>query len=151
VDRVTSSSRGYFNAEMVQLALDAEMERPTDTLVLIAFARRAPRRGPCIAWPSLATIENEVKLDAKTVTAAIARLEGASAHNEAATGRGFLFDTGDRKGATRRVRVMRIAIPPESGGIGPSPIPPNPVGFSEGETPPFFPSNTPENAGFNTP
>lgn len=68
----------------------------TVKLVLLALADRADEKSRC--FPSIERLERDTGLNRKTIIKAIAKLCNA----------GALSDTGQRKGATQRVKVYRL-------------------------------------------
>lgn len=74
----------------------ADVNTSSERLVLLAFADRAGEDNT--AWPSMARLEKDTKLDIKTVKKVVNTL----------IENGFLVDTGERKGSTGRVRVLQL-------------------------------------------
>lgn len=77
-------------------AWSAPVESASQRVVLLALADRAGEEHTC--WPSTIRIQKDTCLDLKTVKSTITRLVEI----------GLLADTGERKGATGRVRVLRL-------------------------------------------
>lgn len=77
-------------------AWSAPVESASQRVVLLALADRAGEEHTC--WPSTARVQKDTCLDLKTVKATITRLIEI----------GLLADTGERKGSTGRVRVLRL-------------------------------------------
>lgn len=88
---------------VIKLSIDAlrwawvaDVKTSSERLVLLAFADRAGEDNT--AWPSMARLEKDTKLDIKTVKKVVNTL----------IENGFLVDTGERKGSTGRVRVLQL-------------------------------------------
>lgn len=77
-------------------AWSAPVESASQRVVLLALADRAGEEHTC--WPSTTRVQKDTCLDLKTVKATITRLIEI----------GLLADTGERKGSTGRVRVLRL-------------------------------------------
>lgn len=72
------------------------VKKGTERLILLALADRAGEDNTC--YPSIARLETDTLLDRKTVQAVLVDL----------TSRGVISDTGQRKGATGKVKVYRL-------------------------------------------
>jgi hypothetical protein len=59
--------------QVMEWALDAEVDRPADRLVLVAYARHRNHRTG-LAWPSIETLKRGTLCDRKTIMAARQRL-----------------------------------------------------------------------------
>lgn len=70
--------------------------RSSQKFVLVAMASRAGENALC--WPSIARLASDTLLDRKTVQAVLEQL----------IKNGLIEDTGERRGATKQVRVFRI-------------------------------------------
>lgn len=79
-----------------ELDLSAYTKKSTKRLVLLALADRANKEGTC--FPSIARVCADTCLDRKTVMSTINDLIDI----------GVIEDTGERKGATMQVRVLRF-------------------------------------------
>lgn len=82
--------------DALRWAWTAEVNTSSERLVLLAFADRAGEDHT--AWPSMARLEKDTKLDIKTVKKVVSSL----------IENGFLLDTMERKGATGKVRVLQL-------------------------------------------
>lgn len=77
-------------------AWSVDVSKSTERLVLLSLADRADE--DCLCFPSMQRISNDTLLDIKTVKKVISDL----------IEKGLIFDTGERKGATQRVRVLKL-------------------------------------------
>ena len=77
---------------------------PADKLVLWALADATNAKSG-IAFPSVAAVSAFTGLERKRVMGSLARLERG----------GFIFDTGERIGRTKQVKVWRLVIVEGSG------------------------------------
>lgn len=82
--------------DALKWAWTAPVDSASERLVLLSLADRAGEEHT--AWPSIARLENDTKLNRKTVQKVIADL----------IEKGLLADTGERKGSTRSVRVLKL-------------------------------------------
>lgn len=123
---------------MLTWAFDLEIRPASVKFVLIALADAADDANIC--WPSVAAICRKTSLERKTVMSAIHTLEE----------RGYLRDSGARKGATGQVKVYEIghAKESENGTVSKSAesgiVTTKECRFSP-VTVPFFPTNSAEN------
>lgn len=77
-------------------AWKSKPEKSSHKFVLVAMAERAGESALC--WPSIKRLELDTLLNRKTVIAALDALEDA----------GFIIDTGERRGATKKVKVYQL-------------------------------------------
>ncbi len=77
-------------------AWSASVSKSSERLVLLSLADRADEN--CLCYPSMERLSNDTLLDIKTVKKVVTDL----------IDKGFVVDTGDRKGSTQRVRVLRL-------------------------------------------
>lgn len=82
--------------DALKWAWTAPVDSASERLVLLSLADRAGEEHT--AWPSIARLENDTKLNRKTVQKVIADL----------IEKGLVADTGERKGPTRSVRVLKL-------------------------------------------
>ena len=90
-------------------ALSIAVERSSDKFILVCLANRADDDG--IAFPSQKSLSADTALNRKTVMVGLARLIDA----------GLIADTGNRKGTTGRIPVLRLIV-----GAIPTPHPKTP-------------------------
>jgi hypothetical protein len=93
-----------FAAVKAVLAMDRATISASERMTLVAYAAHADDDGR--TYPSHALLRRETSLNRKTLSAAVATM----------LRRGWLVDTGERKGVTQRVRVYRMNVP-ESGRV----------------------------------
>lgn len=84
------------SVDAIRWAWSAPVESSSQRIVLLALADRAGEEHTC--WPSMVRVQKDTCLDIKTVKSTISKLIEM----------GLLADTGERKGATGRVRVLRL-------------------------------------------
>lgn len=84
------------SVDATRWAWKADIESSSERLILLSFADRAGEDHT--AWPSTARLQKDTKLDLKTVKKIVNQL----------IEKGFIEDTGERKGSTGRVRVLRL-------------------------------------------
>ena len=107
-------------------AWGVEINRASLKLILLSLADRADENHCC--FPSIARLEKDTCLDKKTIQAGIAAL----------IKQGLLIDTGERKGVTKRVKVLRLPVvyseenQPENGNITKTGNVPENGGISKG-------------------
>lgn len=91
----------------VEWAATQKPPQPADKLVLWALAD-ATNIKTGLAFPSVAAIADFTGLERKRVMSSLARLERE----------GFAFDTGERIGRTKQVKVWRLVIRPKESPSG---------------------------------
>lgn len=111
-------------------------EKAADKLILLALAERHNTETR-IAYPSIAWLVEFSSLDRKTVLKSLARLQA----------KGLIIDSGDRMGATGRVKAWMLA---HDGGTVPKTGPLKQSRFSH-EMVPFFPETVPKTVRLNGP
>lgn len=84
------------SVDATRWAWSIPLDKSTERLVLLTLADRADETNEC--YPSMQRVVNDTLLDIKTVKKVITDL----------IERGLIEDTGIRKGATQRVRVLRL-------------------------------------------
>jgi hypothetical protein len=134
--------------DAIRWALAQDVGKSSTKFVLVAMAEHVNAEAKEWAcWPSYRALAAVTLQDTKTVEAAVHRLKEL----------GFIVDTGQRKGETRKVIVYRLNDP-KCGGITPGLQPesangtrpqndPENGGVTEGGNPPKFPPNPPKFPG----
>lgn len=82
--------------DAMRWAWSAEVQKSTERLVLLSLADRADEQNKC--YPSMERVAKDTLLDIKTVKKVISDL----------IEKGFILDTGERKGLTQKVRVLQL-------------------------------------------
>ena len=84
------------SVDATRWAWSVNVQKSTERLVLLSLADRANEDNEC--YPSMQRITNDTMLDIKTVKKVISDL----------IQKGLILDTGERKGFTQKVRVLRL-------------------------------------------
>lgn len=84
------------SVDATRWAWSVNVQKSTERLVLLSLADRANEDNEC--FPSMQRITNDTMLDIKTVKKVISDL----------IQKGLILDTGERKGFTQKVRVLRL-------------------------------------------
>lgn len=84
------------SVDATRWAWSVHVEKSTERLVLLSLADRANEDNEC--YPSMQRVTNDTMLDIKTVKKVISDL----------IQKGLILDTGERKGFTQKVRVLRL-------------------------------------------
>lgn len=84
------------SVDATRWAWSVNVQKSTERLVLLSLADRANEDNEC--FPSMQRITNNTMLDIKTVKKVISDL----------IQKGLILDTGERKGFTKKVRVLRL-------------------------------------------
>lgn len=89
----------WVNVHAVAWAIDADVNSPAERAVLLSYAVHA-RKNDGVSFLSLARLAAETKLDRRTITAAVKKLETL----------GHIADTKGRAGQTGRIRKYRLNV-----------------------------------------
>lgn len=84
------------SVDATRWAWSVNIQKSTERLVLLSLADRANEDNEC--YPSMQRVTNDTMLDIKTVKKVISDL----------IQKGLVIDTGERKGYTQKVRVLRL-------------------------------------------
>lgn len=82
--------------DAMRWAWSADVQKSSERLVLLSLADRADEQNKC--YPSMERVAKDTLLDIKTVKKVISDL----------IEKGFILDTGERKGLTQKVRVLQL-------------------------------------------